>query len=769
MPRHAAALLSFAVLALAMTWPLAQHLPTHVVKAKWFYDSMVNLQILGSRLHYALGSSEGLKTVYDNYFCAPTQFSIAHNESLFGLVLLYAPFYLLTHDALLSYNLLLLLCLTLSGFFTYLLVRELTGNALAGVLSGVGFAFCPYVFFELGRIQLVATQWVPLFAFFLHRAAARGDKRSLAGVALTFAMQVGSCLYYAMFLAVYGLFVGVWLVIRSGTASRTFFIRLGVAALLVGTLTAGMVYPYFKARKDFGLVRSQELTVRYSGRLVDLAQVYPANRTLSFLHNAAEGPAEPIAFPGFTLLLLSALALTLPVAGAFRRASAELRRSQALGVGLSLGTLLLAVLASVLARNMVAGLVVTLCGVWLWRRLRKERLLPPLTFLYVAVLLVSVALFLGPWPFTIDAQPVSGLYYYFYRYVPGFDGIRYVSRFAVLIMLALSVLGGYGAALLLSGRRQVSWTVFGVLLVAMLLELRNAPVTLAQLPNRFELPAVYKWLAQHPGPEPIATMPAYTMGYYGARNDYLALFHRRRTIDGKSSWMPPITYAYIYETRRFPRTTGTTMLQALGAKYLVLHTEEMRGRGPRVLHWLDGRPESYKKRFASGAQYIYEILPAPTSSVSLLSTPPLPKGAVKIPRTELWGHAMNQPAAVLQPFDGDPKTIWSSGRNQWPGDWFEIGFARERKVVALELHNFEEAFELPAAFTLSAADAEGKYRPVFVRPALRFYADQVYHPRSFVFRVVLPEPVLTRGLRIELLDTVAGRKWAMHEATVWAM
>src|SRR5262245_58966802 len=109
--RELLAFAGFLVLAVIMTWPLVQHLGTHVVAAKWYYDSMVNLQIFGSRIHFALGMSPSLKSVYDDYFMAPTPFSIANNENHFALSLLYAPLYLATGDPLLAYNLLLLLCM----------------------------------------------------------------------------------------------------------------------------------------------------------------------------------------------------------------------------------------------------------------------------------------------------------------------------------------------------------------------------------------------------------------------------------------------------------------------------------------------------------------------------------------------------------------------------------------------------------------------------------------------------------------------------------
>jgi hypothetical protein len=191
----------FVALAVAMTWPLASRLPTHVVEAKWHYDSMVNMMILGSRMHYAMGV-DTLPSPYDNYFCAPVPLSIAYNENLFGLALLYAPFYLATRDPLLAYNLLLLLSLALSGYCAHLFARRLSGDELSGVLMGVAYAFCPYVMFELGRIQLVAAMWIPLFALCLHDAIEHGRTRSIVGLGAAFAMQVGSCLYYALFLVV---------------------------------------------------------------------------------------------------------------------------------------------------------------------------------------------------------------------------------------------------------------------------------------------------------------------------------------------------------------------------------------------------------------------------------------------------------------------------------------------------------------------------------------------------------------------------------------
>jgi len=762
----------YVVLAIAMTWPLVTRLPTHVVDAKWHYDSMVNMMILGSRMHYAMGVPT-LPSPYDNYFCAPVPLSIAYNENLFGLTLLYAPFYLATHDPLLAYNLLLLLSLALSGYCAYLFARRICGDEAAALLMGVAYAFCPYVMFELGRIQLVAAQWIPLFALFLHDAAERGRTRSLVGLGLTFAMQVGSCLYYALFLVVYGAFVGGLLLYRHKRWESRFLVRLGATAVATGVVVALMSYGHIAARKDYPLTRSEDKAAEYSGRLADLFSVYPENKALRFLHDEAPGPSEPIAFPGFVLLGLAGVALLAPVVRNYRGATTpEARRLVLAGLALAPLSVLAAVGGAVVLGDGFLPLVIFGLGLLTWRALRPAPVLAPLASLYVLFLLLAFAFFLGPTPILNGKEVIRGPYYYLYHFVPGFDGIRYVSRFAILIMLALVALGALGATTVLEwararGRRGLA---FGVLLVLSLIELRNAPLSLAELPSKTRMPPAYRWLARHKGPEPLAAVPAYPYGYYGAREDYMALFHQRRTINGKSSWMPPITHAFINESRRFPRRTMVPMLRTFGTKYLLVHGKEYqsRERARQVLAWIDARPKDFALRFQGDGDYVYELLRRADPGAGLVATPELPKGAVRVSTADLRATASVFPQQAVFAFDGKPNTLWTTRRQQLPGDWFEVQLKRPRPVVALEFKDFEEAFGAPSSFKLSVAAPGEELRQVVYRPQLRILRDQVFHPRSFVFRVVLPEPTWADRIRIEIVDTVAGRWWIAHEAAVWA-
>jgi hypothetical protein len=233
--------------------------------------------------------------------------------------------------------------------------------------------------------------------------------------------------------------------------------------------------------------------------------------------------------------------------------------------------------------------------------------------------------------------------------------------------------------------------------------------------------------------------------------------------------MPPITYAFIFESRRFPRSTATRMMQTLGVKYLVLHNDEYQppARREQILRWLDNRPDTYVRRFSFGSEYVYEVLPSHDPSTTLLSTPELPKNVKPLPRGEMMPHASIFEQYVEKSIDGNHESRWRSHRNQIAGESWEVVFPKEHKVAALEFHHFHDAFDAPAAFTLSVLMPNGQYVPVIRRPEVRFYYDQVYHPKSFVFRLVLPEPVSTYALRMQLLDGVAGHEWSINETTVW--
>src|SRR5437762_1989342 len=239
---HLLAALVAVFASILLTWPLSQNAGQHVLGAPYFWDAYTNAMLMGSRVDAALGRSA--LSLYDSYYFAPLTHSIVFNENLFGLSCLFAPFYLLSDNPLWAYNLTLLSSLALSVFFTYLLVLRLTRSALAGVIAGVAFAFCPYVLFEIGRIQLVATQWIPAIFLFLQRALVGQQRRYIVGFWSCVLLQIGTCLYYAMFMLPLLALAGAALWLRT-RPPRRFFYWFGGGAVIACLVAFAMVHPYF--------------------------------------------------------------------------------------------------------------------------------------------------------------------------------------------------------------------------------------------------------------------------------------------------------------------------------------------------------------------------------------------------------------------------------------------------------------------------------------------------------------------------------------------
>jgi len=110
-------------------------------------------------------------------------------------------------------NLYVLLNFTLSGLCTWLLVRELTGRNLAGVVAGLAFAFCPYAWARSIVHLDLAPIWTFPFLFYtafrLHRD--RSAKSWTLFVLALLALVIYSSPYYYL---VFPLGFAAWLAVR---------------------------------------------------------------------------------------------------------------------------------------------------------------------------------------------------------------------------------------------------------------------------------------------------------------------------------------------------------------------------------------------------------------------------------------------------------------------------------------------------------------------------------------------------------------------------
>ena len=153
---HLAALLLFALLPLLMTWPLASDLAHLFIQ---FGDPMLQVWTMAWDLHALLTDPAH---IFNANIFYPYRNTLAYADHLFGQAALIVPVLLVSGNAILANNLSVLLALALSGFTMYLLVYDLTGSRLAGVVAGVAFASTPNRMVHIPHLNLVSAEFLPL-------------------------------------------------------------------------------------------------------------------------------------------------------------------------------------------------------------------------------------------------------------------------------------------------------------------------------------------------------------------------------------------------------------------------------------------------------------------------------------------------------------------------------------------------------------------------------------------------------------------------------
>src|SRR5215467_6506713 len=146
MKQASRAFAAYLAIALVVTWPLARGLARDVA---WdLGDPALNMWILSwdcEQFRAILGGHwSHLRHFFDANIFYPAPLTLAYSEHLVPEAIQIFPVYALTKNPILCYNLLFLSTFALSGLGMYLLVRELTGSAVAAFVGGLLFAFAPY-------------------------------------------------------------------------------------------------------------------------------------------------------------------------------------------------------------------------------------------------------------------------------------------------------------------------------------------------------------------------------------------------------------------------------------------------------------------------------------------------------------------------------------------------------------------------------------------------------------------------------------------------
>lgn len=255
-----AALGLFCGLTVVATWPLLPGLGSDVPGD--YGDPLFvawAMAWVAHRLRGALtGDLEALLRFWDANQLHPEPSTLALSDHFIAQAVPLAPVYWLTGNPLLVLGLAHLAAYVLCGFCTWLLVREITGSAAAGVLAGCTFAFNPFfLLWELSHLQVISAWGMPLALYGLRRYFEHGSRAGLwTGAAAVLLLNLCAGYYMLMFPLFVLLYVA-WEIASRGWWGRARMWRdllgAGIAALVA---TAPFAYPYIQAQRRLGFARS---------------------------------------------------------------------------------------------------------------------------------------------------------------------------------------------------------------------------------------------------------------------------------------------------------------------------------------------------------------------------------------------------------------------------------------------------------------------------------------------------------------------------------
>src|SRR5947209_17556589 len=115
--------------------------------------------------------------------------------------MLFAPFFLITHNPVFAYNMVFYLTFLLCGINMYILARAFTGKTFAAFVAALIYAFAPYRIGQIDHIHVIAGEWIPLAFLYLDRSLKYHRWRYWSLFALFYLLQFFSSIYYGIFLS----------------------------------------------------------------------------------------------------------------------------------------------------------------------------------------------------------------------------------------------------------------------------------------------------------------------------------------------------------------------------------------------------------------------------------------------------------------------------------------------------------------------------------------------------------------------------------------
>ena len=634
----------YVVLSVILTWPLAVGIGRDVPGD--LGDSLLNMWILGWGVQHVpqlLTFQISWADFWNANIFHPDPLALALSEHLFGQTLQVLPVYWLTGNIILCYNLLFISTFALSGFGTYLLVRDLTGDRRAAFIAGLVYGFLPYRIASVPHVQVMSSQWMPFALWGLNRFVTSGSWSGLAAGAGALVMQNWSCGYYLLYFAP---FAPLFILHRMWTAGSWRSSRTWVGLLVAAGVTLGLplpfLLPYSAAQNMFGFERTFGEVVLYSANVWSYVTASENLRVWGHaLRYFPHGEGETfLGFVPWFLAGVALIALLWPSATdpTSTRTVARWRTFAAAFLLFAVVTQFIAVMSVVLfggfdlkflgvmisARTpqrllMQFSLSLVLLLVLSPRaRMESIRIARSPIFLALALTVLAMWLSLGPIPKAGESLVSGfGLYNVLYDYVPGFNGVRAPARYAMIAGMYLAVLAGYGmhgwlARLARPVPRAVTVALCGAVI---LVEGAAVPLEINRAWNQYEAmppaqvfpyrqaPAVYQRVAALPAGSALSEFP-YGDAAWEIRYVYYAAAHGKPITNGYSGNFPPGYKERVARLMRVDKNPAAAWASLRESKttHVIVHRNAFAkaADADTVEAWLKANGATELERFADG-------------------------------------------------------------------------------------------------------------------------------------------------------------------------
>jgi hypothetical protein len=233
-------------LTVMLTWPQALHLGTKVAAHD---DPLFSIWRLAWVAHILPVDPRHL---FDANIFYPHVRTLAYSDAMLFESLLAAPWLWAEVNPILVYNLLLFAAIVSSGLGMFVLVRHLTHDPDAALVSAVIFTLVPYRIEHFMHLELQWTVWMPLALWAVHRAIDESSARFGLLAGLLLGLQMLSSVYYGAFLGVIVAALAGLLLASNPRQARGALVPLASCALVAVVLTLPYAVPYIENAREIG-------------------------------------------------------------------------------------------------------------------------------------------------------------------------------------------------------------------------------------------------------------------------------------------------------------------------------------------------------------------------------------------------------------------------------------------------------------------------------------------------------------------------------------